>query len=264
MAAAAIDLPRELPLEALGRCALYLDVDGTLLDIAAAPESVVVNDGLIAALAAVAARLEGALALVSGRPIAALDRLFRPLRLAAVGIHGAEVRYSGGPLRTSDHLARQLDGVRRELAAQIAQWPGALLEDKGVAIALHYRASTVDGRVIGRALEGLASAAGPEFVLLQGKSVYELKPATLSKATGIAALRASAPFADRTPVCIGDDTTDESAFAYANSVQGISVHVGLSGETAATWRVATPAAVRAWLAGLANPASSSVHGGSAP
>ncbi|MGE0581204.1 MAG: trehalose-phosphatase [Steroidobacteraceae bacterium] len=251
MAVADIDLARELPREALARHALYLDVDGTLLDIAPTPEAVVVPPGLVDALAAVSARLDGALALVSGRPIGALDRLFQPLRLATVGIHGAEVRPVGGPVRTADHLARQLDGVRRELTVRIAQWPGAWLEDKGVALALHYRASAVDAGVIGRALQDIANAAGPEFVLMEGKCVYELKPAALSKASGIAVLRGTVPFVDRIPLCIGDDVTDESAFQYANSVQGVSVHVGSSASTVARWRVAAPGVVRAWLADLA-------------
>jgi trehalose 6-phosphate phosphatase len=251
MAAVDIDLTRELPWAALESRALFLDVDGTLLDIAPTPESVVVPPGLVEAIGIVAERLGGALAFVSGRPIGALDRLFRPLRLAAVGVHGAEVRTAGGPVRTSDLLARQLDGVRGALAGLMVQWPGTLLEDKGIALALHYRASTVDARVIGRALGDIAHAAGPEFALLQGKSVYELKPALLSKASGIAALRAETPFAGRIPVCMGDDVTDESAFGFANGNEGLSIHVGSSATTSAGRRVAAPALVRAWLAKLA-------------
>lgn len=251
-----IELPRELPWGALGTHALFLDVDGTLLDIAPTPDSVVVPPGFVEALAIVAERLDGALALVSGRPIGALDSLFRPMRFAAIGIHGAEVRAAGGPVRTADYLARQLDGVRETLAREMAQWPGAALEDKGVALALHYRASTIDERVIGRRLEALANLAGPEFTLMHGKRVYELKPAALSKASGIAVLRAAAPFAGRLPVCMGDDVTDESAFEYANGARGLSIHVGNSDSTLARFRVASAAGVRAWIIGLATTGES--------
>lgn len=246
-----IALERLLPWHELRASALYLDVDGTLLDIAPTPDAVVVPAGLIAALGRIGAHLGGALALVSGRPVGALDRLFRPLRLAAVGIHGAEVRTAGDPPRTADYLARQLDGIRDALATRIAEWPGAFVEDKGLALALHHRASPVDERVIGRAMAALADLAGPEFVLLHGKAVFELKPAALSKATGIATLHGTAKFAGRRPVCIGDDLTDESAFEYAGEMQGISVRVGDAGPTVAQYRVNTPGEVRAWLAHLA-------------
>ncbi|MGD9597568.1 MAG: trehalose-phosphatase [Steroidobacteraceae bacterium] len=253
----AIALDRELGWTALRPCALYLDVDGTLLDIAPAPDAVQVSPALTAALGAVAQGLDGALALVSGRTLAELDRLFRPLRVAAVGIHGAEVRTAGDPPRTADYLARQLDGIRAELAARVAEWPGTFVEDKGLALALHHRASRVDERVIGRAMAALADLAGPEFVLLHGKRVFELKPAALSKATGIATLHGTAKFAGRTPVCIGDDLTDESAFEYANLAGGLSIRVGAAAgadgtaASAARRRVDSPADVRAWLAGLA-------------
>lgn len=252
MAAIDIDLQRKLPWSALNARALYLDVDGTLLDIAPTPDSVEVPAGLIDALATVAKRLDGALALVSGRPIGALDQLFRPLRFAAVGIHGAEVRTAGGPVHTADYLSRQLDGVRNVLAETIMQWPGAVLEDKGVALALHYRASKVDEHVIGRALRGMADLAGPEFLLMQGKRVFEIKAAALSKASGIAALHGTAPFADRLPVCIGDDITDESAFGYANENRGLSIQVGHSSSTLAQFRVTAPAEVRTWIIDLAS------------
>ncbi|MBV6422240.1 MAG: Trehalose-6-phosphate phosphatase [Steroidobacteraceae bacterium] len=254
----AITLDRTLDWNALRPCALYLDVDGTLLDIAPTPDAVEVPPGLTAALAVVARGLGGALALVSGRTLAALDRLFRPLSVAAVGIHGAEVRTAGDPPRTADYLARQLDGIRAELTARIAEWPGAFVEDKGPALALHHRASRIDERIIGRAMAALAELAGPEFVLLHGKRVFELKPAALSKATGIAALHGTAAFAGRTPVCIGDDLTDESAFAYANQAGGLSIRVGRTDAagsataTAARFCVDSPGEVRAWLARLAS------------
>lgn len=249
--AVAIDLQRELGWPVLQARALYLDVDGTLLDIASTPDAVDVPAALTAALAAVAARLGGALALVSGRPIDELDRLFDPLRLAAVGVHGAEVRTADRPLRAADTFVRHLDAVRETLAAKLPQWPGALVEDKGPALAVHYRNAPASECAIRNTMETLSAHAGPQFTLLRGKHVFELKPARLDKASGIAVLREVAPFAGRAPVSIGDDVTDESAFAYANAVQGISIHVGNVRTSVAQYRVDAPRVVRAWLAALA-------------
>jgi trehalose 6-phosphate phosphatase len=247
-----IDLPRQLGWSALHGRALYLDVDGTLLDIAPRPDAVVVPGALPGALARIAQRLDGALALVSGRQIDTLDRLFHPQRFPTVGVHGAEVRADSVPATTARHFARHLDGARAALAARMTQWPGALLEDKGIALAVHYRDAAALEGVIRETMQRLAARAGAEFTLLQGKFVLELKPAALSKASGISTLRDVAPFANRAPVYLGDDVTDESAFALVNEAQGLSVRVGPPAGTLARYRVDAPATVRAWLHGLAD------------
>lgn len=247
----AIDLPRQLGWSALRGRALYLDVDGTLLDLAPSPDAVVVPERLPGALAAIAERLDGALALVSGRQIDTLDRLFHPQNFAAVGVHGAELRADAMPPTDAEHFARGLDDARAALASHMAQWPGALLEDKGLALAVHYRGAAALEGAIREVMQQLAVRSGA-VTLLQGKFVLELKPAALSKATGIAALRGAAPFADRVPVYLGDDVTDESAFALVNEAQGLSVRVGPPAGTLARYRVDAPATVRAWLDGLAH------------
>lgn len=249
---AAIDLPQQLGWSTLRGRALYLDVDGTLLDLAPSPDAVVVPGQLPGALAAIAARLDGALALVSGRQIDSLDRLFHPQKFAAVGVHGAELRADSVPSGYPAPLAQPLDQARATLAGHLAQWPGALLEDKGLALAVHYRAAAALEDPIRAAMQQLASRAGSAFTLLQGKFVLELKPAAVSKGTGIATLRAAPPFADRVPVYVGDDVTDESAFALVNEAQGLSVRVGPAAGTLARFRVDAPATVRAWLLGLAD------------
>lgn len=252
--AADIDLPRELGWPALRSRALYLDVDGTLLDLADTPDRVGAPAGLVAVLDAVGTRLGGALALVSGRPVEDLDRLFAPLRLAAVGVHGAQVRPADGPLRAADAFGQRLDRVREALAGRLAQWPGALVEDKGLALAVHYRNAPASEDAIRGAMQRLASLAGPKFALLHGKHVFELKPAALNKGSGIALLREAAPFAGRLPICIGDDVTDEAAFAYANAAHGTSIVVGDVARSAAQFRVEAPGTVRAWLTSLAQEA----------
>jgi len=250
---ATIDLPRQLGWSTLRGRALYLDVDGTLLDIAPNPDAVVVPGELPGALATIAQRLGGALALVSGRRIDTLDRLFHPQRFPAVGVHGAEVRADLAPPTAAGHFARYLDEARATLAARMAQWPGTLLEDKGIALAVHYRDAAALEGAIRETMQRLATRAGAEFTLLQGKFVLELKPTALSKASGISTLRDAAPFADRAPVYLGDDVTDESAFALVNEAQGLSVRVGLPAGTLARYHVDSPATVRAWLHGLADP-----------
>lgn len=247
-----IDLPQQLGWGTLRGQALFLDVDGTLLDLAARPDAVVVPGALPGALERIAQRLGGALALVSGRQIATLDRLFHPQQFAAVGVHGAELRADSLPPGPATALAQPLEAARAALARLMAQWPGALLEDKGLALAVHYRAAPALEEPIHTAMQQLASQAGSAFTLLRGKFVFELKPADLSKGSGIAALRATAPFADRSPVYLGDDVTDESAFALANEAQGLSVRVGPAAGTLARYRVDAPATVRAWLYGLAD------------
>lgn len=247
-----LDLAQQLGWSALRGRALYLDVDGTLLDLAPSPDAVVVPDELPGALATVAKRLDGALALVSGRRIDTLDRLFHPRKFTAVGVHGAELRAEAAPATGATHFERLLDEARVALAARMPHWPGALLEDKGIALGVHYRGAAAFEHAIREAMQQLAQRAGPEFTLLQGKAVLELKPAALSKATGIGALRAAAPFADRVPVYLGDDVTDESAFALVNEAQGLSVRIGPPAATLARYRVDAPATVRAWLYRLAH------------
>ena len=236
-----------------GAPAFFLDVDGTLLDIAEAPDRVHVPPRVVDVLARLAGSFGGAVALVSGRPIADLDRLLSPLRLPCAGLHGAERRDARGELRRHG-MDGALDAARTALSSFCAAHPGTLLEDKGAALALHYRlapaAESQARRAVGRALAGL----GPAFALQEGKCVLEIKPAGSSKAHAIEEFMAEAPFAGRVPVFAGDDVTDEDGFRAVNRLGGLSVRVGGDGRTAATSALGSVDEVIGWLSGWSSTA----------
>jgi trehalose 6-phosphate phosphatase len=226
--------------------ALFLDVDGCLLDFAATPDGAIVPEEVHERLAIWSDRLGGALALVSGRSLAQLDRLFEPLRLPAAGLHGLERRHGD---RRSEPLAIPLELISVYAQAQrLAEaWPGIFIEDKGAAIALHWRRAPDAAQM----LTDFASAALPRlpgYRLQPGDHVVELRPAMADKGNAIAAFLDEAPFAGRLPVFAGDDLTDESGFAVVNARGGISVLVGARGDSAATHGLRDPDAVRAWIA----------------
>lgn len=225
--------------------ALFLDVDGSLLEFAADPSGVHVPRTLLDLLQRLRDALDGALALVSGRGIDDLDRLFAPLRLPAAGIHGCELRDADGTHRTlglDQGLAARLHASARELAAAL---PGVLLEPKHAAVALHYRQAPA---LAAQVHEGAARivAALPGIALQPGAMVCELKPADVDKGRAVDALRTAAPFRGRTPVFVGDDLTDEHAFAAVNRADGLSVLVGAR-PSAARYALPAPADVQAWL-----------------
>lgn len=226
--------------------ALFLDIDGTLLDIAPTPGEVVVSEGLRELTGALHRAGEGALALVTGRPVADADRLFAPLRLPVAGQHGAERRDAEGNLHRAGPVPPQLDAIRQELAALAARHEGLLLEDKGFSIALHFRrAPELAEWVLARAAE-LVATAGDALCLQPGKMVAEIRPAGWDKGSAIAAFLAEPAFAGRRPVFVGDDLTDEHGFAVVNQAGGISVKVG-PGPSAARWRLPHVAGVHSWL-----------------
>lgn len=225
--------------------ALFLDVDGCLLEFSDTPDGVVVPPLLPARLDALSQRLDGALALVSGRTLASLDRLFAPLRLPAAGMHGLERRHDGvhvaappAPLQLSEVLGE----ARRIAASQ----PGAVVEDKGAAIALHWRGAPDAAQT----LTDFAAAALPRlpgFRLQHGDHVVELRPASADKGDAIAAFLEQPPFRGRRPVFAGDDLTDEHGFEIVNARGGVSVLVGAREPSAARCGLEAPAAVHAWL-----------------
>ena len=240
---------RPPPLDASS--ALFLDVDGTLLEIAPRPELVQVPDGLPSLIMRLSAAREGALALVSGRPLAQLDRLFQPWQGAAAGLHGLERRRADGILDCANdgESAAALDRLRPELAALAADAPGLSLEDKGGTLALHYRAAPQREPEIRAAVEVLHCEIASVLRLITGKMVVEFQPRSADKGRAIAAFLAEPPFLDRRPVFVGDDTTDEDGFAEICRRGGVAVRVGpFNGATAANYRLPTVEAVLAWLA----------------
>lgn len=235
--------------------ALFLDVDGCLLDFAATPDGAVVDDALRDALARWSARLHGALALVSGRSLAVLDAMFAPLRLPAAGLHGLERRH--GDLRVEARPApRKLIEVRQAAQAIARKYPGTVVEDKGVALALHWRADPLAASDFG-ALAASAVMELSDYLLQHGDHVVELRPAGGNKGDAIAAFLDEPPFRGRLAVFAGDDLTDEHGFEVVDAHRGIGVLVGGREPSAAQYGLRDVADVRAWL-GVAP--SSTDHG----
>ncbi len=227
--------------------ALFLDFDGTLVEIAPRPEAVRVAASLPGRLAAARQRLDGALAVVSGRPIGDIDRLLAPLRIAAAGVHGLEVRDDpAGPIGASPS-ATALADVRAALAA--AGLPGVRVEDKRLAVAVHYRDAPALGPVVLALLEA-AIGPHPSLHLVAGKMVVEVKPRGTDKGTALVNFLARPPFRNRVPVMIGDDVTDEDAFRAALAAGGRAIKVG-PGDSLAPERLPDVAAVHALVATLA-------------
>jgi trehalose 6-phosphate phosphatase len=209
------------------RIALLLDVDGTLIDIAPTPNAVEVPRGLCDSLSQLLDRSGGALALVSGRPIAELDRLFAPLTLPAVGGHGAEMRLRGG--ETIQRAELLPDAMRRQLDEARGFDPGIVSEDKGYSFTLHYRNAPQQQERLARHIEKVRAAFPQQAVEVQaGKAVFELKRPSVSKGEALRDLMQHAPFKGRRPVFIGDDETDKTLFAVLPDYDGIGFSVGLS------------------------------------
>jgi trehalose 6-phosphate phosphatase len=232
------------------RCALFLDVDGTLLHYADRPQDVRVDASLHRLISRVQAALGGALALISGRALAQVDALFAPLVLPASGQHGVERRNALGRVHTHAFPAPAEAAAR--LAAFAAGQPGLIFEDKGASLALHYRLAPHLGAAARREMWVVGQELGPRFQLLEGNMVYELKPAARSKGLAIRDFMDELPFRGRLPVFVGDDITDEHGFDVVNRLGGHSVKVGV-GATCATARLCDVDAVHAWLASGPGP-----------
>jgi len=237
---------RAVPLPRHPWC-LFLDVDGTLLDLAATPHAVVVDPALPSLLARLRLAADGAVALVSGRTIADLDRLFGELSLPVAGLHGCERRDAGGALHIAEVVTEQLAGVRAGLQDMVARQPGLMLEDKGAGLALHFQGS--HARQLEHELRAevalLAAPLVPQFALLDGHAVIEIKPAVHTKDSAVGAFMGEPPFAGRTPIFIGDDQTDYGGFAAVRRFQGMAIAVGP--RVKSDWWLPGPGAVRHWL-----------------
>jgi trehalose 6-phosphate phosphatase len=228
---------------------LFLDVDGTLLEIAPTPDAVHVGKSLLTLMNDVHHALGGAVALVSGRPLRVLDELFAPLVWPAAGVHGMERRDAAGRVFERALFTTPLQGARDYLAGLVAETPGTLLEDKGCALALHYRAAPQSESTLRRRVQGVVATLGPDYHLLEGKRVFEIKPTAGNKADAIRAFMQEKPFFGTRPIFVGDDATDLDGFAAVEAAGGISVAVGdrVDGQV----RLASPRDVRALLADLA-------------
>lgn len=225
--------------------ALFLDVDGTLLSFAGTPDAVRVPAGLVNALASLQQRLDGALGLVSGRPLAQLDALFAPLKLPAAGLHGLERRHADNHVDPPTPPVL-LAALRHNADVVVQRFPGALIENKGSTLALHWRGNP-DAE---QPLRDLAEAALPwlhDYRLQAGDCVVEVRPVGTDKGDAIAALLDEVPFAGRHPVFVGDDLTDEHGFEVVLERGGLAVLVGDRAPSRARHRLRDPASVLAWL-----------------
>lgn len=235
-------------LEQPGQWAVFLDIDGTLLDLAATPDSIVVPETLPAQIDRLSQKLGGAVALVTGRALDYADQLFQPFRFPIAGLHGAEMR---GPDGYELHAppSPEFTALKLALMREAESMPGVLIEDKGGAVAAHYRLAPQFEERLGQRMHDYAHAAGPHWALQIGKFVYELRPARASKGDALERFLSEAPFTDRLPLALGDDLTDESMFAVANARGGYSIRVGqLNATTCAQATAQSPAFVRQAIA----------------
>ncbi len=214
--------------------AYFFDVDGTLLPIQPLPTDVVADQRLRTTIERLRDRCDHAFALVSGRAIPDLDRIFAPLVLPAAGMHGAELRFPDGAHEVVGPAI--MDVARPAVRDFVDRHPGLLLEDKGPTLAVHFRQRPDLETAIVLLLESFGKER--DLAVQMGKMVAELKPTRFSKGGAIETLMKTPPFAGRSPVFVGDDLTDESGFRYVNAVGGTSVRIGpLQDVTDATWRL---------------------------
>jgi trehalose 6-phosphate phosphatase len=239
----------ELNLLAPRQTAFFLDFDGTLADFNDDPFAVVLAERERRSLAALANEAGGALAIVSGRPIADIDRMLEPLKLPVAGVHGLERRGADGEVVRAILPEGLLAGARSRLQALARLHPGLLIEEKPGSVALHFRRRP---ELEPQCLEIARSIVEThkELQVLHGKMVIEFKAGRATKADAVAAFMREPPFRDRRPFFAGDDSTDEDVFVKMLEENGISVKVG-PGATAAAYRAGGIDAFRDWLAGLA-------------
>ena len=244
-------VPAEMLKFDLNRTAVLLDVDGTLLDIAPTPLEVHVPPQLRDALYALRQQLDGAITFVSGRPIAELDRIFDPLRLSAVGGHGAEIRFlPEGEIRRS-RIATLDEEIRADFAQIGKIGKGIIVEDKGYSLAIHYRqAPEYGGEIMKNVVAICENERCASLEVLPGKLVIEIKPGGYDKGTGLREMMTTEIFKGRRPIFIGDDVTDNAAFAALREFDNTGFSVGgiVKG---ATFNFDGPQDVRAWLQRLA-------------
>ncbi len=237
-----------VPLPEVPWC-LFLDVDGTLLELADTPGGVAVDPHLMPLLESLRHAANGALALVSGRTIENLDRLLGGAHLPVAGLHGCERRDAAGVMHVAPVAIEQLADVREGLKRLTARHPGLLLEDKGAGLALHFLKARELEHELRAEVALLAAPLVPRFALLDGHAVIEVKPAAHTKDSAVSAYMNEPPFQGRLPIFIGDDVTDYGGFEAVRRLEGMAVAVGP--RVKAEWWLPGPRDVRRWLEQLA-------------
>lgn len=225
--------------------ACFFDFDGTLVEIAAHPDAIVVPTDLATVLRQLELALGGGVAVVTGRRLADVDRFLAPLELPTAGAHGAERRTGAG-----DRAASAIADLRAAVALLrdwVAAHPGSWLEEKPGVLAVHYRGVDRLEDAVRSAVASAQQAVGPgAATIVAGKKVVELRSSTVDKARAVRSFLAEAPFRGRRPWFFGDDAADEPAFAAVEALGGVSVKVG-PGDTGASHRMSGPGALRDWL-----------------
>lgn len=230
--------------------ALFLDVDGTLLDIAPTPDQVVVPPGLVELLERVCIGLDGALAILTGRQLGEIDELLAPAKFMGAGVHGAEIRTTpGGPITLA--AAAMPEDLAAELVALSERLPGIIAEPKGPGFAVHYRQAPELKATVEREVRTLLARFPDDLVLCPGRMLFEVIPTGLSKGTALVTFAAMEPFAGRAPIMVGDDVGDTPALAAAEQLGGTGLRV-CGGYFGNDGDLAGPAGVIAWLQELAD------------
>lgn len=230
--------------------AVFFDIDGTLLDLAETPNAIIIPPALPADLNLLSHKLGGALALVTGRSVAFVDALFSPLQFPVAGLHGAEWRGPDGRLQNIS-VPSEFEQLKQTIASEAGNWPGVLVEDKGAAIAVHYRLSPERQHDVEAMMDRYAVIVAPDWALQHGKMVTEFRPARANKGHAVESFLTCEPFDGRRPLVIGDDLTDETMFRVANTRRGKSIRIGpLSAETSAHYGLTSPADLRRLLGAL--------------
>lgn len=229
--------------------AWFFDIDGTLAQIEMSPDAVRVDIVMQYLIAALHEQSNCAVALVSGRALRDIDKLFPNFTIAAAGQHGAERRHANGAIVRQPSPSAPLLLMRDALREMERRHHGLLLEDKGLSLALHYRQVPRLGAFVLREVRALFLQMGPGFHMQTGKCVVEIVPVGNTKGTVVTEFMSEPPFRGRMPVFLGDDVTDENAFAVVNALGGISIKVG-AGPTQARYRLIDVLSVRDWLASL--------------
>ncbi len=222
------------------RTALLLDIDGTLIDLAPTPDSVVVPDGLLDSLRRLRQHLGDALAVITGRPLDQVDHLLPGVPYAAATEHGGAIRHAPGGAVERAALPGLPEAWLEHAAAAVAAHPGSLLERKQRGLVLHYRLAPAAGPALRAAADAMIAADAERFQLLEASMAWEIRPRGIDKGVAVERLCSRAPFLGRLPIFIGDDVTDEDAIRAVHVMGGAGLRVDRA--------FGTPADVRAWLA----------------